>query len=146
MHPRSSDALLAGEWSARSGGRFNRKGRAALYLSLSPLTSLREIYRVGRLQPVLIVSFEADLRGIVDAAASAILRPEIVASDWRDQMRDLGQSESQALAESLIADGANGLLVRSFAPMAGPNDLNLVLWTWDPATLRVIDDERRLSP
>jgi len=60
-------------------------------------------------------------------------------------MADSGMSRTQTLSESLIDQGASGLLIRSFAPRSGPNDLNLVLWRWSPDTLRVIDDERRLT-
>ena len=55
---------------------------------------------------------------------------------------------TQALADRLIRAGYVGMLVRSFAAGAGPNDLNLVFWTWGarpPSRVAVIDDERRLS-
>jgi len=48
----------------------------------------------------------------------------------------------------LIVGGYQGLLVRSFAPGAAADDLNLVLWKWGnaaPARMILIDDENRLS-
>jgi len=67
---------------------------------------------------------------------------------WRDQMRTSGQSRTQAFAQRLIDKGYTSLLVRSFAPGAANDDLNLVLWTWGDATrarLALIDEEGRLS-
>jgi hypothetical protein len=72
---------------------------------------------------------------------AAISEPE-----WARLNRQGELAPSQALAETVIGQGATGLLVRSFAPLAGPSDLNIVLWRWDATTLRVIDDEKRLAP
>ena len=55
---------------------------------------------------------------------------------------------SQALAERLIGSGYVGMLVRSFAAGAGPDDVNLVFWRWGnrlPSRIVVIDDQGRLS-
>lgn len=144
IHPRSDVEPLTGRWAARLGGRFNRKGREALYTSLSPPTALREVARNGRLQPTLFVSFEAKLDGVVDADASALDSALLNDPAWKLAQRTRGVAPSQALAEDLIAQGAYGLMVRSFAPDAGPLEMNLVLWTWDATTLRVVDDEGRL--
>ncbi len=141
IHPRSDFEPMTGRWSAKRGGRFNRRGREALYTSLSPLTTLKEVARSGRLQPTLVMAYEADLTGIVDASASGLDMAALGDDGW---LRDQGPSPSQALAEDLIAAGHSGLLVRSFAASAGPREMNLVLWTWSADTLRVIDDERRL--
>ena len=54
---------------------------------------------------------------------------------------------SQALADGLIRARYVGMLVRSFAAGAGPDDRNLVLCTWGdqlPSRVAVIDDEQRL--
>jgi RES domain-containing protein len=51
------------------------------------------------------------------------------------------------LAESLIAAGAHGALVPSFAPGTSEHDRNLVLWAWSetaPCRVAVIDDFGRL--
>ncbi len=63
-------------------------------------------------------------------------------------MKGGGEARTQAFASRLIAEGVNGLLVRSFAPGATPKDMNLVLWRWGiekPTRLILIDDEGRLS-
>jgi hypothetical protein len=64
-------------------------------------------------------------------------------------MRSDGKAPTQIFAEALLARGFPGLLVRSFAPGATADDLNLVLWSWGskaPSRLVLIDDEGRLRP
>jgi len=144
IHPRSDREPMTGRWSAKHGGRFNRRGREALYLSLSPLTSVKEVMRDGRFQPTLILTLQATLDAVVDASASTLDAAALADPDWWWATRQGRLSPSQAIAEELIAEGAAGLLVRSFAPLAGPKDMNLILWSWSPESLRVIDDEGRL--
>ena len=64
-------------------------------------------------------------------------------------MRDGSVPASRALAERLIAAGYVGMRVPSFAPGAGPDDLNLVFWRWGdrlPSRVELIDDDHRLTP
>jgi RES domain-containing protein len=145
---------LSGDGARLHGGRFNPKGRAALYASLTPLTAIREANRAGAFQPVTLVCYRADLDPVLDARDPAALAAhgattELVADDaWRLRMTAAGMAPTQALADRLIAAGFAGMLVRSFAPGATPADLNLVLWRWGaepPAALSVIDDEGRLA-
>ena len=136
---------MTGRWAARFGGRFNRMGREALYTSLHPATAVREVHRTRRWQPMLFVAFEADLVDLMDARASGFDEALLAAEDWQERMVEDGIAPTQRLAEDLIAQGCAGLLVRSFAEGCGPNDLNLVLWRWDSATLRLVDDDGRLQ-
>lgn len=153
LNPIYAKQPLSGAGAARFGGRFNAKGVPALYASLSPLTALREANQVGALQPTTLVCFEADVESIFDARDLAALaregmKPEtLAASTWRDEMK-AGEARSQIFARRLSGAGYSGLLVRSFAPGATGDDLNLVLWTWGaggPARLVLIDDEGRLA-
>lgn len=145
---------LSGRGAALHGGRFNRKGVAALYTSLSPLTAIREANQVGRLQPTTLVSYDADVSDFlegrdVEALAAFDMTPDsLAADDWRNAVRWKGSAPTQRLADRLIEAGHAGLLVPSFAPGSGPGDLNLVLWRWRdaaPHRLVVIDDEGRLG-
>ena len=55
--------------------------------------------------------------------------------------------DGQALADRLIARGYCGMIVRSFAPGGGADDLNVVFWRRSPqppVMVRVLDGERRL--
>ncbi|AEI04534.1 hypothetical protein OCA5_pHCG300890 (plasmid) [Afipia carboxidovorans OM5] len=145
---------LSGEGAALHGGRFNVKGMPALYASLSVMTALREANRAGSLQPTMLVSYTAEIEHVFDSrddtalAAHGIDAAALADPTWRDQMKAAGEAKTQAFARRLIAAGFDALLVRSFAPGAAADDLNLVLWRWSdkaPARLVLIDDENRLS-
>ncbi len=144
---------LSGEGARRYGGRFNPKGTAALYTATSIATAIRESQQVGHLQPTMLVCYAADLFPVFDAtapqalAAYGMTEAGLAAADWRDDMRLNGTSQTQRLAERLIADGYVGMRVRSFAQGAQAHDLNMVLWTWqhEGARITLIDDEGRLN-
>lgn len=145
---------LSGEGARRYGGRFNAKGRPALYTSLSIVTAIREANQAGSLQPTVLVSYGADLSPVFDATrtenltAHGMTASQLAAEDWRDQMRQSGRSDSQRFAERLREDGFAGMIVPSYAPGAGAQDLNLVLWVWQRpgAVITLVDDEGRLGP
>lgn len=153
INPLYAREPLSGRGAALYGGRFNPRGVPALYCALAVMTALREANQAGALQPVTLVGYDADIEGIFDSRdADALLRyglaPENLADPgWRVAMRKSGEAPSQTFARRLIADGFSGLLVRSFAPGTGANDLNLVLWRWGAPHYRldVIDDENRLG-
>lgn len=154
LNPVYAREPLSGRGAELYGGRFNPKGMAALYTSLSIMTALREANQVGNLQPTTLVSYDADIGPVFDSRDEAALQaegmgpPALAAAAWRDEMRNTGEARTQAFARRLIAAGFHGLLVRSFAPGAGAEDLNLVLWRWgsEPSCrLTLIDDENRLQ-
>jgi RES domain-containing protein len=154
LNPIYAREPMSGRGAELYGGRFNRKGASALYLSLSVMTALREANQAGSLQPTTLVSYDADIEGVFDSRDDAALKAEgmdaVALRDvrWRDQMKATGEAQTQAFARRLAAAGYNGLLVSSFAPGATMADLNLVLWTWSatpPCRLTLIDDEDRLS-
>ncbi|MCB6177324.1 RES domain-containing protein [Rhodobacter sp. Har01] len=144
---------LSGEGARRHGGRFNPKGMAALYCTLDPVTAIREVSQIGQpLQPTILVSFQADIEPIFDATnpqalqARGLTAASLAANDWRAQMAAGGEAPTQTLARTLAAEGYAGLLAPSYARLAPPQARNLVLWRWTAETLRLIDDEARLSP
>jgi RES domain-containing protein len=154
LNPIYAREPLSGRGAALHGGRFNRQGVPALYTSLSVMTALREANQVGTLQPILLVSYEADIERVFDSRDEAALAAEnmdaagLADATWRDQMKANGEARTQAFARRLIGAGYHGLMVRSFAPGTTADDLNLVLWAWGagpPARLALIDDENRLS-
>jgi RES domain-containing protein len=154
LNPVYAREPLSGRGAELYGGRFNPKGLPALYASLSVITALREANQVGNLQPTTLVSYDAEIERIFDCRDDLALKAEgmdaaaLANSAWRDQMKASGEARTQAFARRLIAGDHHGLLVRSFAPGATADDLNLVLWKWGdgaPARLNLIDDENRLS-
>ena len=154
LNPIYAREPMSGRGAELHGGRFNRKGTPALYLSLSIMTALREANQAGNLQPTTLVSYEADIACVFDCRDDEALRAEGMESaaladpTWRDQMKTSGEAGTQGFAHRLATTGYHGLLVRSFAPGATNGDLNLVLWAWGPAApsrLTLIDDENRLA-
>lgn len=154
LNPVYAREPMSGRGAELYGGRFNSKGMPALYTSLSVMTALREANQVGNLQPTTLVSYEADIARVFDSRNGVALAEEgmdaiaIADPTWRDQMQASGEARTQVFARRLAAAGYHGLIVRSFAPGATSDDLNLVLWNWSdvpPSRLTLIDDERRLS-
>ena len=130
-----------------------RKRGPALYTSLDPSTALREANQVGSLQPTVLVSYEADLGPVFDTRDTAALGDysvrEATLADpgWRARMLSGQPVPTQSFASKLASEGFVGLIVRSFASGARPNDMNMVLWRWegDRCALDVVDDENRLN-
>jgi RES domain-containing protein len=154
LNPIYAREPLSGRGAALYGGRFNPKGVPTLYTSLSVITALREANQVGSLQPTTLVSYEADIERVFDCRDENALEAQgmdaatLATSTWRDEVKACGQARTQGFARRLIAAGYQGLLVKSFAPGATGDDLNLVLWKWGdtaPSRLVLIDDEERLS-
>ena len=154
LNPVYAREPLSGRGAELYGGRFNRKGMPALYTSLSIVAALREANQAGSLQPTTLVSYDAEFARIFDTRDDIALRAEgmddagLADPTWRDQMKAAGEAKTQAFAGRLAAAGYHGLLVRSFAPGATRDDVNLVLWSWSdtaPCRLTLIDDEGRLS-
>lgn len=167
LNPRWMREPLSGEGARRHGGRFNARGRAALYTALDPLTAIAEASQAGQpLQPVTLVSYAAALDRVFDAtdpaalAAEGVTAENLAAPDWRLRMAAPGASRprspagyldkanelapGQALAERLIAEGYAAMLVPSYARTAQPWSRNLVLWDWD-GRVAVNDAEGRLG-
>ena len=153
-NPRWNWAPISGEGARRYGGRFNRIGVPALYTSLSPVTAMREVSLIGRpLQPITLCAYEVDAEPVFDALdplqreAQGVESDELHCLDWEREMLAGIIPASQRLADRLIATGYVGMRVESFAPGAGSDDLNLVLWHWGdhvPSKVVLIDDEERL--
>ena len=152
LNPVYAREPFSGRGAALYGGRFNPKGVAALYTSLTIIAAIREANQAGALQPTMIVAYDADFDNIFDTRDEEGLEhfgmntASLADSGWRDRMRKEGRAPGQIFAENLIKQGYQGLLAQSFAHGASETDLNLVLWKWtSPARLTLIDDEGRLA-
>ena len=143
LNPVWASQPLSGAGAAIYGGRFNRRGRAALYCSLTPMTAVREANQVGNLQPTTLVGLDADLSPLFDARDPAMLASKVInaatlaAPGWREAMRGGAMSSGQAMAERLVKAGFCGLLVPSYARGAAADATNIILWRWGEAGNRV---------
>ena len=145
---------LSGLGAKLYGGRFNRRGVSALYTSLDVLVAIREASPLGSpFHPLTLCQYRVDCENIFDTRDPKAMKREKVSEEelecpsWNEQMLDGKIPASQQLADRLLACDYAGILVRSFARGAGPNDMNLVLWKWTkrrPHKLTLFDPDHRL--
>ncbi len=153
-HPKWSFDPLSGTGAALTGGRFNRPGRATLYLSLEIVTAVAECTQgLGqRLLPLTICEYDVDCEPVADlrdaaGCAGHGIDPADLSCGWLTFQRAGRAAPSQRAAEKLARDGFAGMLVPSFFPGATPANTNLVLWRWGdvpPTQIGVHDPSRRL--
>jgi RES domain-containing protein len=106
-----------------------------------------------RFLPLTACTYDVDVADIVDLRTNALRRKSgIDMSDlgcaWKYDHTHGREPASWAIARRLIANGAAGILVPSFAIRAEANMHNLVLWTWGPKPphhVEVYDPSGRLS-
>jgi len=133
LNPIHARTPLSGRGAAIHGGRFNEKGREALYTALAPETAIREANQIGTLQPTTLVAYRAQLFFVLDGrdpaalAAHAMTAEALAEPGWRATMLAGAVPPAQAFAQRLIAAGFRGLIVPSFAAGARSSDVNLVL-------------------
>ena len=154
LNPIHAKTPMSGAGAAHYGGRFNRIGRKALYTALHPDTAIREANQVGTLQPTTLVALRADVGPVFDTRKTEALSPygmtagNLTDADWRYRMIRKQSVPTQNFAETLIAEGYAGSIVRSFAAGAPETAVNMVLWQWTPpakASLEIVDDDDRLE-
>ena len=140
LKPRYAHEPLSGRGAELTGGRFNRPGRPAFYLSADPLTAYAEYTASGYDKPGLMCSYDVDACPIADLTNEA-QRAEIGVS-YEDLGRtwiDVNDPPTHLIADRLIADGYAGALFPSIQHGVG---INLVLWRWrnEPdAMIRLVD-------
>src|SRR3546814_6576604 len=95
--PQWASDPLSGAGAAAKGGRFNREGVEALYLSLDEVTALREYQQTSPfLPPCTMTSYTATLTGLVD------LRQLHRGDPWDDLWHDWRSEEHTSELQSLM--------------------------------------------
>jgi RES domain-containing protein len=130
--PKWAFVPLSGVGAAIDGGRFNRPGVEALYLSRTAQTALDEYRQGGSITPPATlaaykISLEkvADLSGGYDPASWSPAWAEWDCN-WRRVARiEMKTPPSWLLADSLIVDGFGALL---FPSLRRPGGTNLVVF------------------
>jgi RES domain-containing protein len=151
LTPKWSHLPLSGAGAAQNGGRFNRPGVEALYLSLEPETALAELRQGSSIAPpATLVAYHIDLEQVADLSAGFDPKhwdPAWTdwACDWRAIARlDRKDPPSWQLGDHLICDGCRGLLFPSTRRAGGTN---LVVFTANLTvrdSITAHDPDRRL--
>ena len=120
MHtPRWASMPLSGAGAARHGGRANRPGVPALYLSLSTTTAIEEYKQTSRLLPPgTLVAYQVDLQRLVDyraydASTWSVAWGDFLC-DWRAFVFNLKvDPPSWLAADEALKDGHTGIVFPS---------------------------------
>lgn len=138
--PKWAWSPTSGDGAAAKGGRFNAVGTPALYLALTIESLLVEIaHGFGhRLDPLTICEYTVDVDDLVDLRTEASRKAAAVelaalSCAWAYDRASGRTPASWDVTTRLIARGAAGILVPSFANGAKPDMANLVLWHWGPS-------------
>lgn len=131
----------AGTGAQLTGGRFNPKGTAALYLADSPETALMEV-TAGTgpklIQPWLLCAYTVYIEGILDLTQ----HQQLFNTPWRLQLLQNEQPPGWILCNQLKNNKAiSGFLVPSYQTGGS----NLVLLRYRQKELQAYDPESRLS-
>ena len=129
--PKWSFAPTSGAGSGTCGGRANRPGVNALYLSLDLATALAEYRQLDTLlAPGLTVSYNVSIDAIVDFRSGFAIDWDPLCQDfycdWRSMHFNQGiEPPSWVIGDHVLAAGAKGILFNS----AISDGANLVIYT-----------------
>jgi RES domain-containing protein len=130
--PRWAVAPTSGAGAAKAGGRFNRPGIEALYLSLDAMTALLEYQQTSALlPPCTICSYVVVLSGLVDLRKLHTGAPwDGLWQDWPEDWRHLAfdlkvEPPSWVLSDMVRGARSPGII---FPSMVNSGGVNLVLF------------------
>lgn len=128
LTPKWAYLPTSGAGAASDGGRFNRPGVEALYLSRSPATALEEYRRGSSIAPpATLAAYHVTLHDVADLSGG--FDPAAWSADWaqwdcdwrRIARIDRKVPPSWKLGDQVIADGCRGLLFPSLMDAGGVN-------------------------
>jgi RES domain-containing protein len=133
LSPRWAHAPLSGEGAARHGGRWNRPGDAALYLSAEIETAFAEYQQEFGVRPGTFAAFDVKGATVADLGDNETLQalgvgPADLLCPWKQiAFVNKGTPPTWLICDRLRAD-VDGLRVPSAQYVGG---FNLVLWRWN---------------
>lgn len=148
--PKWAFSPLSGEGAAIHGGRFNPKGKPALYLATTLEGAVLEASHgfAFRFEPLTICTYELTNVKLADLTDAQFMRDNAIAADdlssaWFDTP---ARPASWTVYDRLHQDWA-GIRVPSFARKSRPDMHNIVLWHWETTAesgIVVFDPARKL--
>lgn len=133
LSPRWAHDPLSGEGAARHGGRWNRPGQPALYLSRELETATAEYQQELGTRPGTFIAYEVARARVFDLDdAMAIEALDVPLRDLGAPWKEIAFVKRRDPPGWTIADRlsavADGLLAPS---IQRPGGVNLVLWRWN---------------
>lgn len=149
--PRWAGSPTSGAGAAAQGGRFNRQGVEALYLSSSPTTALAEYQQTSPfLPPCTLCSYNVRLNNLVDLRQLHYGPPwddlwQSWNDDWRHSRFDLHIEPPTWVLSDLVRDaGHTGIIFPSTLDKADGWNLVIYLDSIDGDLVEVIDPNHQL--
>jgi RES domain-containing protein len=149
--PQWASRPMSGVGAAVKGGRFNREGIEALYLSLDEVTALREYQQTSPfLPPCTMCSYTATLRRLVDLRQLRHGAPwDDLWHDWREDWRHLKfeqhiEPPTWVLGDMTRTQGHTGIVFPSQTNEGGINVVVYVDRLKDGNSVEVNDPDGRL--
>jgi RES domain-containing protein len=128
LTPEWASLPKSGAGAARNGGRFNRPGVQALYLSISQTTAIAEYQQDDKLMPPgTLATYLVTAPNVVDFSGgyNSTVWPDIFAHarcDWKWINRiEKKIPKSWLIGDDLIRSGYHGLLYPSVRDLGGTN-------------------------
>jgi RES domain-containing protein len=132
LTPRWAISPTSGAGAAKHGGRFNRPGVSALYLSSEPDTACAEYQQDQALMPPgTLVTYQLELGRVVDLR-NGYQRGgwDEIWEEWNCSWRALALANTEPpswlMGDIAIENGAKGIL---FSSTRHPGGINLVVFT-----------------
>jgi len=133
VSPRWASAPLSGDGAARFGGRWNRHGQPALYLSAEVETAFAEYQQEMGVRPGTFAAYDVAGARVADLTDGAVLgelgaEPDAPLAPWKQiALVEGGAPPTWRLVDQL-AERLDGVLAPSVQYRGG---VNLALWRWN---------------
>jgi RES domain-containing protein len=151
--PKWAFSPLSGKGAAIHGGRFNPKGKSALYLATTLEGAVLEASHgfAYRFEPLTICTYEIIGMAIADLTHQESLGEYPISAselscEWFQELSENRRPASWNIYDRLQKNW-NGIRVPSFARMARDDMHNIVLWHWEEleeGKISVFDPAKRL--
>jgi RES domain-containing protein len=127
--------IISGDGASQFGGRWNRRGIRAIYLSLDLMTAVKESYQAflesgfnsSSIRPRVMAGAELNVRSLLDLTDAKIRKVlgftlvDLTGEDWHAIQDEGEESWTQAISRGAKLAGFEGLIVPSARNHRGKN-------------------------